>query len=228
MRVRVPHETLKMANAQAQIRIYKIKMYICQCGKKFEKINSLNAHYSHCLIHRGGKEPINRFKGKENWNKGLTKETDNRVLENSKKIQGEKHPQWGKNLSQETKDLISASLKGKTGGFREGCNHWKGEYLFIGENKIWLDSSWEKLFALRCIEKNIEWIKNQGQWGFNYKIDVKTHKYFPDFYLPKYDLWVEIKGREDKTDLIKWENFPHKLEILKSKKEIELFFARFV
>jgi hypothetical protein len=51
---------------------------------------------------------------------------------------------------------------------------------------------------------------------------------FPDFYLPKYDLWVEIKGKEDKTDLIKWENFPHKLEILKSKKEIELFFARFI
>jgi hypothetical protein len=35
----------------------------CECGKTFEKAQSLNAHYRHCLIHRNG-EPVNR---KTNW-----------------------------------------------------------------------------------------------------------------------------------------------------------------
>ena len=61
-------------------------MYICKCGSKFEKQNSLNAHFSHCLIHRNGKIPINRFKGRENWNKGLKKETDERVQKYSKSL----------------------------------------------------------------------------------------------------------------------------------------------
>lgn len=41
-------------------------MYTCQCGKTFEKANSLNAHYSHCAIHKqaiGTELSPNRVKG---------------------------------------------------------------------------------------------------------------------------------------------------------------------
>ena len=29
----------------------------CECGKTFDKPQSLNSHYRHCLVHRNGKEP---------------------------------------------------------------------------------------------------------------------------------------------------------------------------
>ena len=47
------------------------------------------------------------------------------------------------------------------------------------------------------------------------------HLYFPDFYLPKYKLYIEVKGYETKRDRAKWKNFPKKLLILKNN-EIKL------
>lgn len=62
-------------------------------------------------------------------------------------------------------------------------------------NNISLDSGAEKTFAELCDSKNIKWIKNTDIY-FNYTgIDNKTHKYYPDFYLPDYETWIEIKGK---------------------------------
>lgn len=35
----------------------KTDVYICECGKQYHNAQSMNAHYSHCIIHRNGKEP---------------------------------------------------------------------------------------------------------------------------------------------------------------------------
>ena len=57
------------------------------------------------------------MKGKIPWNKGLTKETDERVRKYAEKIsegiKGKNHPMYGKHLSEETKNKISKSEKGK-------------------------------------------------------------------------------------------------------------------
>ena len=146
-------------------------MFVCECGKKFEKNNSLNAHFSHCLIHRKGKPPIDRFGEKRAWNKGLTKETDERVKKLSIINSGEHHPNWRKHLSHDHKEKLSRSLKGKTGGMRSGSNKWKGQYVFYNDQKIWLDSSWEKKFVDHLISLNIKWVKNTNKWGFKYKFN---------------------------------------------------------
>ena len=156
--------------------------HVCECGQTFEKPNSLNAHYSHCKIHRKGKEPIDRFKGKRGWAKGLTKETDVRVKKMALSNSGKRKP-----LTAEWKKNLSLSLKGKTGGFRKGSNKWKGEYVIHEGKKVWLDSSWEKIFVESLNKQKIQWVRNNGQWGFKYKFKEKIHTYYPDFFLPERD-----------------------------------------
>jgi len=58
--------------------------------------------------------------------------------------------------------------------------------------EVLLDSSWEEALAIRLDELNIEWIRpNPIKW-----IDKsgKEHNYFPDFYLPKNDIYLDPKN----------------------------------
>lgn len=83
--------------------------YICECGKYFEKSQSLNAHFGHCLIHKTklGK-PITKInwwltKGKMNgWDKFTKEEIQNF------------HIVAGKSLSKNIKNgIIIPSFKGR-------------------------------------------------------------------------------------------------------------------
>lgn len=78
-----------------------------------------------------------------------------------------------------------------------------------------MDSGAEAKFAHLLDQHGIRWIKNTR--AFPWK-DGKRRKrqYVPDFYLPDFDLWVEIKGRayyknEDRT---KWKHFPYDHEVV--------------
>lgn len=64
-----------------------------------------------------------------------------------------------------------------------------------------LDSSWEYEFAKWCDENNVKWVRNLV--GFDYDWDG-PRTYFPDFYLPDVNLYVEVKGYERERDLIKY------------------------
>lgn len=61
-----------------------------------------------------------------------------------------------------------------------------------------MDSGAELAFAQLLDTHQIHWVKNRNIY-FNY-IDPtgKSHKYYPDFYLPEYDWWIEIKGAKYK------------------------------
>ena len=50
------------------------------------------------------------------------------------------------------------------------------------------------------------------------------HRYFPDLYLPDYDLFIEIKGYCKEKDKAKWDQFEKKLDIyfLKDLKELDI------
>ena len=69
-------------------------------------------------------------KGKEAWNKGLTKETDTRVEEYAKKLEGQskwedkEHPRGmlGKNHSEEAKKRIGDSVRETMGGRERDSN----------------------------------------------------------------------------------------------------------
>lgn len=66
------------------------------------------------------------------------------------------------------------------------------EYKKIDGTIIMLDSSWEEELAKRLDELEIEWIRPDPlPWIDEAGI---THNYFPDFYLPKYNLYLDPKN----------------------------------
>lgn len=58
-----------------------------------------------------------------------------------------------------------------------------------------MDSGAELIFAQQCDLLGIKWLKNTTQFYIFINSDGKKCKYYPDFYLEEYEIWVEIKGR---------------------------------
>lgn len=97
-----------------------------------------------------------------------------------------------------------------------------------------LDSGAELVFAQELNKHQIRWLKNDGiQFirKFQYiKTNGKIGYYYPDFYLPDYDLWVEIKGRkyQNENDDLKLKCVGN-IEMLISnefKQNLPLFFSK--
>lgn len=58
-----------------------------------------------------------------------------------------------------------------------------------------LDSGAELAFAQLLDRHCITWTKNQSKFYTFIDDKSKERKYYPDFYLPDYNFWVEIKGK---------------------------------
>jgi very-short-patch-repair endonuclease len=72
---------------------------------------------------RGGKTPA--------WNRGLTKETDPRLLAQSLKVSGENNHFYGKNHTQETRDKISKTKTLSAPTYRSRVGARKGELVCL-------------------------------------------------------------------------------------------------
>lgn len=70
------------------------------------------------------------------------------------------------------------------GGYRPHPN--KGQYF----DGVWFDSKWEVLVASSLNEHNIDWIR--PKIGFVWTNSGR--KYYPDFYLPKFDVYLDPKN----------------------------------
>ena len=87
----------------------------------------------------------------------------------------------------------------------------------------------------RTRQQIVDGIKLQGQWEVDFYLWAKAaglaperpaagfsyvwnglRTYFPDFYLPSLELYVEVKGYETERDRAKWLQFPKKLRIIKA------------
>lgn len=86
------------------------------------------------------------------------------------------------------KEILSNSLKGKTGGYRKCSNRHRGGYY---KNK-WFDSLFEIEVAKFLDEKNFNWVRNTKRFYFIWK--NKKAYYIPDFYFPDKNLYLETKG----------------------------------
>ena len=176
------------------------------CKKEFETNLSLGCHKVRCSLNPNKKE-WNSWRASSCWNKGLIKDTDERIkkqgetfhsrVENGEiKIQGHKH-------SVETKEILSKK---------------RSEYLASAENAGgFKDVGWYKIkniknieyvvrglleynVALKLNELNILWIRNQY---LNYFIDGVKKIYNPDFYLPDSNEYIEVKEYFSDKDKIK-------------------------
>lgn len=74
--------------------------------------------------------------------------------------------------------------KNKLGGYRPHPN--RGQRY----NGVWFDSTWEVTVAKSLDENNIKWIRPTV--GFVWT--EQGNKYYPDFYLPNYDVYLDPKN----------------------------------
>lgn len=81
------------------------------------------------------------------------------------------------------------------GGFRSYKQLRRHQSIYCGYT---MDSGAERYFAELLNHHGIRWIKNDQSWkkSFPYKkINQRWLRYYPDFYLPTFDMWIEIKGK---------------------------------
>jgi len=89
--------------------------------------------------------------------------------------------------------------KGKRG-------YYKGYYC---------QSSWELAYVIYCLEHGIN--VERCERGFKYTFEGKERTYYPDFYLPVTDTYIEVKGYYDAKSKAKKEQFVGNLLILQKR-----------
>ena len=123
--------------------------------------------------------------------------------------------------TEETKEKMR--LSAKISNHQRVC---KSTHIYVDKNgRIFkFDSSWEDTLADRLDDLNIEWDR---PLPILYNMDGKDRKYFPDFYLPKYDIYLDPKNsycEKQQEEKLKIVSKIINLKILRSKEECKNFF----
>lgn len=160
-------------------------VYTCKCKKVFDDPQKFNGHKRWCEIHKGGKENINKSNGAR-WNKGLTKENNTSLMAASNNLKN--RYALGEIIHTFTEDglkrLSNSAKKRGLGGYRPHPN--KGVWY----KDTWFDSKWEERLAISLDNNNIQW--ERPKIGFVWT--DKGNKYYPDFYLPDFNIYLDPKN----------------------------------
>lgn len=208
------------------------------CKREFKNLNSLTQHKIRCKenpegikvksnfieynkkIKNGELEVSNQFIKSKLLGLEypvMTKETRKKISESNK----------GKKLSEESKKKLSESMaravKENPDSYSRNnvCGRTKlMETLDSLGNPTKVNGGWEFLVSEYLSSRNIRWT-NKITEEFIYFWDGKERRYYPDFYLIDYEIYLEVKGYERERDLLKWETLKDRLIVIK-KKEIDL------
>jgi len=134
-----------------------------------------------------------------NWNKGLTKETSESVKKYSDKLKakyksGELIGSFkGKHHSLETRQKQSLKACERNNGFVK-TKYYEVFCPYESKN-VKVQGSYELAYVNYLNKNNINWVRNKTI-NLKYKLneDDYIHTYYPDFYLPNTNEYIEIKG----------------------------------
>ena len=190
-----------VCNKCGQPATYLSKRGLYWCDKIIVRCPAVKA--SNSAKHKG---KYNRSKDYIPWNKGLTKETDERVKQSSKtyktnfeagkfKIICHKHTLETRNKLSEIRSKYLDSCKA---GFSDVG--WYKIKNLNGE-EFTVRGTWERDFGNYLTNNKILWIRNKQLKYI--QTDNSVHRYNPDFYLPELDLYIEVKGYFSEKDKLK-------------------------
>lgn len=180
-----------------------------------EKEISNNGFHRHIL--RCGREPIEKKPriGKNQYTKARESGLPDPIIsdETRKKLsESSKNQIWTderrENLSKSMKKAVLDNPESYTSS--NVCGRIKVEE-YNGEK---FHGKWEVEVA-KWFDKN-EIIWERKVKPFNYFWNNSWHLYFPDFYLPRLDVYIEVKGYETERDRCKWVVVPN-LIVIKNK-----------
>jgi hypothetical protein len=67
-------------------------------------------------------------------------------------------------------------------------------YKTVDGKQVSMDSTWEVVMAMRLDELNIKWERDENMKLPYLMRSGRKRNYIPDFYLPEYDAYIEVKG----------------------------------
>lgn len=208
---------------------------ICKyCGKECKNLNSLRQHEIRCKLNPNKIHIKSNFiEYNKNVKNGIVKKDfSNQFIK--AKLLGIDKP----SVSLETKKKLSIASKKQIWDNERRIKHSKiminavqnhpesyssnnvsgRTKTFIYKNKdgnnFNVKGKWELLVAEYLDENNIKWTNIINEEIY-YIWEDKKRRYFPDFYLIKYDKYIEVKGYVRERDLKKWEVVSNKLIIIK-------------
>lgn len=173
------------------------------CGKECKNHNSLINHERMCKLNPESsfREKFT-YKNHISWNKGLTKETDSRVKQQSESqleyYKTHEGTMMGKHHSPEVLAKFNRYHSSKRGIYQD--------ILFM--------STWELAYYLYMKDQGHNIIRCED-W-YEYEIEGIVHRYNPDFIVDGTQI-IEIKGYKTDIDDIKWKCIPNLIIINKNK-----------
>lgn len=203
-------------------------MFNCKfCNREAATLNSNSQHELYCKSN-----PDRRIKKASMGMLGKTKavgfETKNQWSDPNYSISNETKSKMSKSATEhnlkrwsdlDNKIKQSAAMKRAVENNPESyTSSNRGRTKQIIYKGIKFQGSWELAFYKWCESNNVECDRNSE--GFAYEWNG-TRTYFPDFYLPSFDTYVEVKGYKTGRDDAKWQQFPKKLLIV-DKKDIDM------
>lgn len=172
--------------------------YICKfCCKVCKNANSLRNHERLCKENpeRNNDFLKNLEKAREKrcekpysdpWNKGLTKENNQKIFEISLKNSGENHHFYGKVHSNESKVKISKSMIKA---------HQEGRAHNIGESRWNNEHSYPEKWLIKVLENEFNLKEN-----LDYKTEYPFGRFSLDFAWPDKKICIEVDGKQHLYD----------------------------
>jgi len=184
----------------------------------------IKTHESKCLDQQEKsnivKGPAGRPKGMSAWNKGLSKSTDDRVLKMSNSLS---KTMKEKVETGEFVPRVMSELARKKLSESQSLHNRGGKCKWYVVSGVKVQGTWERDLAVKFDDIGISWIKPKTNNDlFKYTINGKERSYAPDFYLPEYDIYLEIKGYwwgndKDKMRAVIEQNPSKKIVIIEKK-----------
>ena len=182
-------------------------MLLCKyCNKECKNKKSLSSHQRWCpsnkeRVYTNG---MTGKKGTNQYTKGAkcSEETRRKIGKASKKQvwteeRRARHSIAMKRAVEKNPDSYTSSNRGRT-----------KQIIFDG---IKFQGTWELDYYRYCKSKNICIVRCTE--GFHYEWNG-SRTYYPDFYLPDHNVYVEVKGYKTERDLAKWKHFPNQLKVI--------------
>jgi hypothetical protein len=201
----------------------------CQyCNKLYKNTNSLRQHEIRCKDNPNKivvRLPRNGKTGKKGGNQFtyakkmklpapvVSKETINKILATKKK---------NGTLNKTQEQRIQASIYMKR-AVKENPESYtssnRGRTKQIIYDGIKFIGQWEVDFYKWAKDNNLNPQRPTNSFSYEWN---GIRSYFPDFYLPMLDVYVEVKGYETERDIAKWKAFPVTLCVIKKYEIIEI------
>ena len=197
------------------------KGYKCfECGEVYCE-NGITSHYWYNHTEKGNEHRKicgERFQDKngEIWNKGLTEEDHpsvKKAAQSQREYYEENDGVWvGKTHKTETKEKISETISEK---LRNDNFHKKEDVKNIEGEKFGMDSGFEIKFANWLNQNKYIWAKDKK---IKYKDENQVRHYIPDFYLPNFNIYFEVKGYV-------WPGTKEKMRYVLNQNDIKLYYV---